>query len=187
MGSNLSGAAFRSIRALFTTGTVGGLTDRQLLERFTNRDGDGAELAFASLVERHGPMVLRVCRTLLRDAHLAEDAFQATFLILALEAGSIRGQDSLPSWLYSVAYNVAATARSSGARRRSHELKAGQARSIAFTEDARDDFGPVIYDELNRIPERYRAVIVLCYLDGLTQHQAAQQLGWPIGTASGHV
>ena len=114
MASNLSGTAVRSIRALFTAGTVGGLTDGQLLERFTARDGDGAELAFASLVERHGPMVLRVCRTVLRDAHEAEDAFQATFLILALKAGSIRGRDSLTSWLYSVAYNVAATARSSG-------------------------------------------------------------------------
>ena len=182
MASNLSGAAFRSIRALFTAGTVGGLTDGQILERFTNRDGDGDELAFASLVERHGPMVLRVCRTVLRDAHEAEDAFQATFLILALKAGSIRGRDSLTSWLYSVAYNVAATARSSAARRRSHELKAAQTRSLAFTEDAQDDLGPVIHEELDRIPERYRTVLVLCCLEGLTQHQAAQQLGWPLGT-----
>jgi RNA polymerase sigma factor (sigma-70 family) len=182
MASNLSGADFRSIRALFTAGTVGGLTDRQLLERFANRDGDGAELAFASLVERHGPMVLRVCRTVLRDAHEAEDAFQATFLILALKAGSIRGRDSLTSWLYSVAYNVAATARSSAARRRSHELKAGQTRLLAVTEDAPDDLGPVIHEELDRIPERYRAVLVLCCLEELTQHQAAQQLGWPLGT-----
>ncbi|MFI5457513.1 MAG: sigma-70 family RNA polymerase sigma factor [Isosphaerales bacterium] len=182
MASNLSGAAFRSIRALFTAGTVGGLTDGQLLERFANRDGDGAEPAFASLVERHGPMVLRVCRTVLRDAHEAEDAFQATFLILALKAGSIRGRDSLSSWLYSVAYNVAATARSSAGRRRAHELKAGQTRLLAFTEDARDDLGPVIHEELDRIPERYRAVLVLCCLEGLTQHQAAQQLGWPLGT-----
>ncbi len=127
-------------------------------------------------------MVLRVCRTVLRDAHEAEDAFQATFLILALKAGSIRGRDSLTSWLYSVAYNVAATARSSAARRRSHELKAAQTRSLAFTEDAPDDLGPVIHEELDRIPERYRTVLVLCCLEGLTQHQAAQQLGWPLGT-----
>ena len=88
------------------------MNDKERLERFTTRGGEDAELAFASLVERHGPMVLRVCRTVLRDAHEAEDAFQATFLILALKAGSIRGRDSLTSWLYSVAYNVAATARS---------------------------------------------------------------------------
>ena len=91
MASNSSGTAFRSIRALFTAGTVGGLTDGQLLERFAARDGDGAELAFASLVERHGPMVLRVCRTLLRDAHEAEDAFQATFLILRSRPGRSEG------------------------------------------------------------------------------------------------
>jgi DNA-directed RNA polymerase specialized sigma24 family protein len=123
MENNLSGAAFRSIRALFADGTVAGLTDEQLLERFMNRDGESAELAFASLVERHGPMVLRVCRSVLRDAHDAEDAFQATILILALKAGSIRGRHSLTSWLYSVAYNVAATARASLARRRFHELR----------------------------------------------------------------
>ena len=182
MASNLSGSALRTIRALFSAGTIGGLTDGQLLERFISRDGDGAELAFASLVERNGPMVLRVCRNILRDAHLAEDAFQATFLILALKAESIRGQQSLTSWLYSVAYNVAATARSSAARRRAHELKAAQTTPLTFSEDARDDLAPVIHEELERIPERFRTVLVLCYLEGLTQHQVAQQLGWPLGT-----
>ena len=182
MASSPSGAAVRSIRALFAAGTVGDLTDRQLLERFTDRDGDGAELAFASLVERHGSMVLRVCRAILHDVHEAEDAFQATFLILALKAGSIRGQESLTSWLYSVAYNVAATARSRAARRRLHERKAGQTRSLFVTENARDDLGPVIHQELDRIPEQYRSVLVLCYLEGRTQHQAARQLGWPVGT-----
>src|ERR1700677_2552265 len=166
MASNLSGTNLRTMRALFTAGTVGGLTDGQLLERFTNRDGDGAELAFASLVERHGPMVLRVCRTVLRDAHEAEDAFQATFLILALKAGSIRGRESLTSWLYSVAYNVAATGRSSSVRRRSHELESGRARPVSYTENNQDDLGPSIHEELGRIPERYRAVLVLCYLEG---------------------
>ena len=182
MDTNLRGAAFDSIRALFTAGTVGGLTDLELLERFTARDGDRAELAFACLVERHGSMVLRVCRNVLRDSHEAEDAFQATFLILALKARSIRRQGSLTSWLYSVAYNVAATARSNAARRRVHELKAGQSRSLEYAEDACDDLAPVIHEELDRIPERYRAVLVLCYLEGLSQHQAARQLGWPLGT-----
>ncbi len=182
MATNQSGANLHSIRVLCTAGTTGGLTDGELLERFNARDGDIAELAFASLVERHGPMVLRVCRALLRDAHLAEDAFQATFLILALKAGSIRSQDSFTSWLYRVAHNVAATARSSAARRRSHELKAAQARSFALTGDARNDVGTVIHEELARIPDRYRSVLVLCCLEGLTQHQAAQQLGWPVGT-----
>jgi RNA polymerase sigma factor (sigma-70 family) len=182
MDTNLRGTALNTIRTLFTSGTVGGMTDGELLERFTARDGDSAELAFAGLVERHGFMVLRVCRNVLRDSHEAEDAFQATFLILALKAGSIRTQNSLTSWLYSVAYHVAATARSSAARRRLHELKAGQSRSLACTEDARDDLAPVIHQELDRIPERYRAVLVLCCLEGLSQQQAAKQLGWPLGT-----
>ncbi|APW61834.1 sigma-70 family RNA polymerase sigma factor [Paludisphaera borealis] len=182
MAGKPSGEALRSIRVLFNAGTVGGLTDGRLLERFTARDGEGADLAFAALVERHGPMVLRVCRSVLHDAHEAEDAFQATFLILAIKAGSIRGRDSLTSWLYSVAYNVAATARTSAARRRSHERNAGQARPLAFTDDPRDDLGPVIHEELDRIPERFRTVLVLCFLEGLTQHQAAERLGWPVGT-----
>ncbi|MDR3623167.1 MAG: sigma-70 family RNA polymerase sigma factor [Paludisphaera borealis] len=182
MAGKPSGEALRSIRVLFNAGTVGGLTDGRLLERFTARDGEGADLAFAALVERHGPMVQRVCRSVLRDAHEAEDAFQATFLILAIKAGSIRGRDSLTSWLYSVAYNVAATARTSAARRRSHERNAGQARPLAFTDAPRDDLGPAIHEELDRIPERFRTVLVLCFLEGLTQHQAAERLGWPVGT-----
>ena len=182
MANNLKGPAGRTIRALFSAGTVGGLSDGQLLERFMSRNADGAELAFACLVERHGPMVLRVCRSVLRDAHLAEDAFQATFLILALKAGSIRGQHSLTSWLYSVAFNVAATARASAARRRSHELKAAQERPLACPEDPHDDLGPVIHEELDRVPDRHRSVLVLCCLEGLTQDQAARQLDLPLGT-----
>ena len=182
MAGRPSGEALRSIGALFNAGTIVGLTDGQLLERFNAHDGDGDDLAFAGLVERHGPMVLRVCRALLRDAHEAEDAFQATFLILAIKARSIRGRDSMSSWLYSVAYNVAASARSSSARRRAHELKAGQARAVDFSEAAHDDLGPALHEELDRLPERYRAVLVLCHLEGLTQHQAAERLGWPVGT-----
>ncbi len=181
MAGKPGGAALRSIGALFNAGTIGGLTDGRLLERFSAGD-DGAEPAFAALVDRHGPMVLRVCRSLLRDMHDAEDAFQATFLILAIKARSIRGRDSLSSWLYSVAYNVAATSRSSAARRRSHELKAGQARPTAFEEAPGDDLGPILHEELDRLPERYRAVLVLCHLEGLTQHQAAERLGTPVGT-----
>jgi RNA polymerase sigma factor (sigma-70 family) len=182
MASNRSGADFRSIRALFNEGSVAGLTDRQLLERFTARDGDGTEVAFASLVDRHGPMVLRACRKVLRDRDEADDAFQATFFILAIKAGSIRDRDSLASWLYTVAYNVAATARSSAARRRSHELRAAETRSLAFTPHTSDELTAAIHEELDRIPERYRAVIVLCCLEGLTHVQAARQLGWPLGT-----
>ena len=182
MATDKSGAALRSIYTLFTAGTAGGLADGQLLERFAARDGEAAGLAFTAIVERHGPMVMRVCRGVLRDVHDAEDAFQATFLILARKAGSIRVRSSLSSWLHSVAHNVAATARSAAARRRSHELEAGGPRPQTMAEDTWDDFGPVVHEELDRLPARYRAAVVLCYLEGLTQQQAAQQLGWPLGT-----
>ncbi len=98
-----SGAALKSIQALLKIGTLNGLTDQELLERFTTSDPDTAELAFTALVDRHGPMVLRVCRAILRDPHAADDAFQATFVILALKANSIHGRDRLSSWLHSVA------------------------------------------------------------------------------------
>ena len=153
--------AERQLERLFRVGAVGGLTDAQLLEQFVAGDDQAAEAAFEAIVARHGPMVLRVCRTVLRDAHEAEDAFQATFLILSLKAGSIRGRESLTSWLHSVAYNVAATARSSAARRRAHELTAGQSTSLVLTDDARDDLGPLIHEELDRIPARFRAVLVI--------------------------
>ncbi len=184
MEKNLSGTAARSIRALFTAGTVGALSDAELLDRFAARDGDRdeAETAFAGLVERHGPTVLRVCKAVLRDVHDAEDAVQATFVILALKAGSIRRSDALASWLYSVAYNVATTARVSGRRRRTHESNAARSRAWAVTDSDSDDLGAVILEELDRMPHRYRTVLLLCCVEGLTMQQAAGQLGRPLGT-----
>ena len=111
---------------LFNVGTAGGLTDGQLLERFTAQGGEAAELAFATLVERHGPMVLRVCRSVLRDPEEAHDAFQATFLVLVRRAGSLWVRDSLGPWLHQVAYRVASCARSAAARRRRHERRAAE-------------------------------------------------------------
>src|SRR4051812_32196990 len=93
----------RGLRGLFNVGTVAGLSDGDLLDRFTARRGESAEMAFAALVERHGPMVLRVCRKVLHDPHDTADAFQATFLVLARQAGSIRRRDSLGSYLHGVA------------------------------------------------------------------------------------
>jgi RNA polymerase sigma factor (sigma-70 family) len=177
-----SGAALKSIQALLTTGTLSGLTDQELLERFTSSDPDTAELAFSALVDRHGPMVLRVCRSILRDPHAADDAFQATFLIVALKASSIQGRDRFSSWLHSVAYNVAATARSSAARRRQHEQKAGAQRPSTVTESPADEISAIIHQELGKLPDRERNLLVLCYLEGQTQPQAAQRLGLPLGT-----
>ncbi len=107
MGKGQHDVASRHVRMMFQVGTVGGLTDGQLLERFRAQSGEPAELAFTALVERHGPMVLRVCRSVLRDPDLAHDAFQATFLGLVRRAASLWVRDSLGPWLHLVAYRVA--------------------------------------------------------------------------------
>src|SRR5947208_4899411 len=119
MTGGRSGLLLRHLRVL-ATGRTGALPDRQLLERFaTQRD----EAAFAALVKRHGPMVLRVCRRVLQDGHAAEDAFQATFLVLVRKAGSLRQRELVGNWLYGVAYRVAARARVEAARRRDRERR----------------------------------------------------------------
>ena len=116
----------RQFRQLFSLGAVGQTTDAQLLAQFLARQDAGAEVAFEVLVERHGPIVLRVCRGVLRDEHAAEDAFQATFLVFARKARSIWVKDSLGSWLHGVAQRVASKARSDTMRRRRHERQAAE-------------------------------------------------------------
>ena len=106
----------RSLQALFDTGSAAALSDRELLERFLARRDEGAEAAFAALVARHGPLVWSVCRSISRDSHAAEDAFQATFLILVRKARSIRRRDTLCAWLHGVARRVAVRAKTSAAR-----------------------------------------------------------------------
>src|SRR5437763_748164 len=116
------GAALRQLDRLFVDGVVAGLSDAQLLERFLSQGDAGA---FEALVGRHGPMVLSVCRAIVRDPHEAEDAFQATFLILVQKGGTIRGRDALAGWLHRVAHRVANRANVAAARRRTHEREAG--------------------------------------------------------------
>jgi RNA polymerase sigma factor (sigma-70 family) len=176
------GAVLRQIRALFDAGTVGGLTDGQLLERFTTRGGEAAELAFAALVERHGPMVLRTCRAVLRDPHEAHDAFQATFLVLVRRAGSLWARDSLAPWLHQVARRTACCARSAAARRLRHERTAAGRERTSVRYEGPDDLGEVLDEELTRLPEPFRSAVVLCLVEGLTHEQAAHRLGWPVGT-----
>jgi RNA polymerase sigma factor (sigma-70 family) len=182
MGKGQHDAGSRYVRTLFNVGTVGGLKDGQLLERFRTQGGETAELAFATLVERHGPMVLRVCRSVLRDTHEAHDAFQATFLVLVRRAGSLWVRDSLAPWLHQVAYRVASCARATAIRRRRHEQRAAELSSRAERQEDRDDLGDVLHDEVNRLPLGCRAAVVLCYFDGLSPEQAARQLGCPVGT-----
>jgi RNA polymerase sigma factor (sigma-70 family) len=181
MATERNHAAIRHVRTLFDVGTMGSLGDPQLLERFLTRNGEAAELAFAALVERHGPMVLRVCRRVLTDPDDAHDAFQATFLVLATKAGSLRRRDSLASWLHGVAIRVARCSRAASARRRVHEFRKAAAGSIVF-ETEEDDLGPIVHQEFARLPERYRAPMALCDMEDLTHEQAARQLGLPVGT-----
>jgi RNA polymerase sigma factor (sigma-70 family) len=181
VASHAAESVSRSMQLLIANGTAVGLADGQLLDLFVER-GESSELAFAAIVERHGPMVLRVCRAVLRGVHDSEDAFQATFLILARRASTIRGRDSLASWLHGVARNTASTARSSAARRHAHELRAGEAAMADAPLEVPDELVEVVHEEIGRLPARYRDAVVLCCLQGLTQPQAARQLGWPLGT-----
>jgi RNA polymerase sigma factor (sigma-70 family) len=176
--------ALQDFRTLFTEGVGTGLTDGQLLERFTTRRGEAAELAFATLVERHGPMVLRACRGILRDDHDAQDAFQATFLTLVRSGPTLWVRDSLGPWLHRVACRAAVRAKRSTDRRKAAERRAAEtetaARAVGST--GRDDLGGVLHEEIDRLPDRQRIPVVLCDLEGRTYEEAARHLGCPVGT-----
>jgi RNA polymerase sigma factor (sigma-70 family) len=181
MVNGCASTALRQVARVFHEGTLTGASDRQILERFVDRRD---EAAFEVLVARHGPMVFNVCRQLVRDQHDVEDAFQAVFLVLIRKAASIRVEGSLGPWLYTVANRVAARARAN--RRRMATRGVSEAVEIAaigaeYTLE-RDETAVVIQEELARLPERLRAPLVLCYLQGMTHELAAGQLGCPVGT-----
>jgi RNA polymerase sigma factor (sigma-70 family) len=156
-----------------------GPTDGQLLQRYL---GAGDDTAFAALVRRHGPMVLGVCRRILGHEQDAEDAFQATFLVLARKAASVVPPEAVGHWLYGVAYRAAQKAREAAARRRAHERQSGLRRpeECSRPDDRCDDLDR----EITRLPEIYRAPVVLCALQGLSRQEAARRLGCPEGTLS---
>jgi RNA polymerase sigma factor (sigma-70 family) len=170
------------IETLFDAGAIGEHTDRQLLQLFTGRDRTTAELAFTVLVKRHGPMIFRACRAILNEPDSAEDAFQATFLVLARKAPGLWVRGSLGPWLLAVARRVAYCARADASRRRAHEEMAAEPAAPAKEDQAWDDCNAIIHEELGRLPEKYRTAVLLCDLEGLTQEQAARHLGWPNGT-----
>jgi RNA polymerase sigma factor (sigma-70 family) len=155
--------------------------DGALLERYV-RDGDGS--AFAALVRRHGPLVWGVCRRLVRHLHDAEDAFQAVFFVLARKAGSLRRPERLGPWLYGVACRTARKALALTARRRREGPVADVAAPTAPDDLAWRELRPLLDDAIDRLPEKYRTPIVLCYLEGLTHAQAARRLGCPPGTVA---
>jgi RNA polymerase sigma factor (sigma-70 family) len=180
MTSRPTGAALPQLRRLLSR--AGLPTDPQLLERFLARRD---QAAFAALVRRHGPMVLAVCRRLLADPNDADDAFQATFLVLVRRAASVGRPERLGSWLYGVAYRTALKARANNARRRRHQQPLADVPTDGgVAELVWRELRPVLDEELHRLPEKYRAPVVLCYLEGVSKREAARQLGWPEGTLS---
>ncbi|HEV3122646.1 MAG TPA: sigma-70 family RNA polymerase sigma factor, partial [Isosphaeraceae bacterium] len=164
------------------------LSDRELLRRFTRERTEVAEAAFDVLLARHGAMVWAVCRHLLRNSHDASDAFQGTFLVLVRKADTVRVEGSLGNWLYGVACRVALRTRSDVVRRRSIEgLVATRAAVASQSPSLFDDLRPVIHEELIKLPAKYRAPVVLCYMEGLTHGEASAKLGWPLGTVKGRL
>lgn len=171
---------FQYFRRLIAAPARDESSDSSLLKRYISRHD---ESAFSSLLERHGPLVLRVCRQVLHRPEDADDAFQATFMVLARQAGSIRQGQSLPGWLYKVAYHIAVQVRSRSLNRQVHEEQVAVMRQEQATiSNEAQDVWPILHDELNRLPTKYRTPMVLCYLDGLTNEEAAGQLKCPVGT-----
>jgi RNA polymerase sigma factor (sigma-70 family) len=196
MAQLATSSVVRQIAALFQIGSMAGLPDRQLLERYaTGGGGPTGEAAFAALVARHGPMVLGVCREILGDFQHAEDAFQAVFLVLAREARTIRDPDLLGNWLYGVAIRTARCARRKVARSRRREegdamkgVGSGSWAPVVPTGPPADrpaiarEQAEALHEEVARLPRAFRAPVVLCYFEGLTIDQAARRLRCPAGT-----
>jgi len=177
MARSTSNPVLRQVHRLFKFGVVGPLSDGQLLDRFVSQRDEAAEAAFEELVIRHGPMVLRVCRGVLHDAHEAEDAFQAVFLVLANRARSISRSASVASWLFGVAHRLAIRLKRSAARRRGLNVRVAQQTSACYLAEEHDPDWEILHEEIQGLPKRLRAPIVLCYLQGLTYDAAADRLG----------
>jgi RNA polymerase sigma factor (sigma-70 family) len=168
------GTVLRHIQQLFSGGSTTGVSDTHLLRRFATQRDEGA---FTALVARHGPMVLAVCRGILRNPFDAEDAFQATFLVLAKRAGSGWAEGQLGGWLHRVAYRIAIRASADAIRRRKHEESAAAAEAIECPDfKLDDDLRKALHEELARLPEKFRLPLVLCYLEGMSHQQASLAL-----------
>src|SRR5262249_54907882 len=178
MTTHRTAGLLRQLHRLTSFHEIEQLTDCELVRRFL-RQRD--EAAFEGLLRRHGAMVLRVCRRVLNNEHDAEDAFQATFLLLARKASSLRSQASVASWLHGVAYRVALKARAGAGRRRCHEGFAAEPARVApdvLADVTLREMEMLLDEELARLPEKYRTPLVLCCLEGKTRDEAAGLLGW---------
>src|SRR5262245_46070525 len=175
----------RHLRRMARGERAADLTDAQLVDQLRGPD---RESAFAALTERHGRLVWHVCRRVLGHEQDAEDAFQATFLILARHAGSIRRGQALASWLYHVAGRVALKAPSRKARREAHEREAAtMPHKESHPDLAWSELQEILDEELRTLPEKHRAPFILCCLEGHTRSEAAALLGWKDGTVAGRL
>jgi RNA polymerase sigma factor (sigma-70 family) len=182
MTSGQLSQVLRQLCRLVGARSVEELSDRQLLEAFAQSHDSGA---FEILVMRHGPLVLGVCRRVLQEDNDADDAFQATFMVFARKAGTIRRQEAVASWLCGTAYRIALKAKAAAGRRREQERQAGQMSNTAVENDTLwKELRPILDEELNRLPAKYRVPLVLCYLQGKTNEAAARELGWAPGSMS---
>lgn len=182
MASNETSRVIQHLRRIVLRKDGADLTDAQLLEEYLSRR---EEAALAALVRRHGPMVWGVCRRILSNYHDAEDAFQATFLVLVRKAAAIASPELLANWLYGVAHQTALKARAMAAKRRTRERQVKEMPEPAAREnDLWSDLQPLLDHELSRLSDKYRSAIVLCDLEGKTRKEAARQLGVPEGTVA---
>ena len=182
MATGEIGEVIRRLRRTVLLRVEAGLTDAELLESFLSRRD---EAAMEVLVRRHAPMVWGVCRRVLGNHHDAEDAFQAAFLVLVRRAASIASRELLANWLYGVAHQTALKARATTARRKGRERQVTVMPEPAVADqDVWDDLGSLLDQELSRLPDKYRAVIVLCDLEGKSRKDAAGQFGLPEGTVA---
>jgi RNA polymerase sigma factor (sigma-70 family) len=175
----------RDLRQLFDGRGVVGLTEAQLVDRIARRD-ESAEAAFEAILRRHGPAVLACCRRVLGDTSAAEDAFQATFLVLHRRAGSIRVAESLAPWLLHVARMAALKVRRGELRRLARERRVARP-ELTAAEEPSSDLRLLVHDEVDRLPAKYRDPVRLCYFEGRTHDDAAASLGWPVGTVRGRL
>jgi zinc protease len=182
MATGHRGAVIEGVRRVFTAGPVAALREGQLVDRLL-RSGD--EAAFEAIVQRHGPMVLGVCRRILDDPHDVDDAFQATFLVLIQNARAIRDRGVLSTWLHGVARRVAVRAKVNARRRRSRERAIVEELVVTPSRDdlaETNEIRSLIDAEISRLPERFRAPVVLCDLEGQSHEEAAERLRCPVGT-----
>jgi RNA polymerase sigma factor (sigma-70 family) len=181
MAIRLAGSAIEELQTLFHWGAIGNWTDDQLVTLFLT-DEEGSEAAFRVLIHRHGSMVLGICRRVLGDEHAAEDAFQATFLVLVKKAGGLRDCKLLSNWLYGVALRIANKEKAKGTRRRIVERHATEWALARCGDVDHAELRSVIDEEIRRLPERYRVPLVLCHMEGLRHEEVAKRLGCPVGT-----